>query len=105
MSPFKEESLEKGKIHLSKSLGIVLQPQVSQVGPGIRRLSGKGLMTLEQLGSVLISYPSAGCKPPALHVKSAGRYFMLTRELSLSTEPAGFPRPLNRPFPVSNAQV
>lgn len=63
--------LEKGKIHLSTGLGMVLQRQVSQVGPGIRRLSGKGLMTLEQLGSVLISYRSAGMQPPALHVKSA----------------------------------
>ena len=63
--------MEKGKIHLSTGLGMVLQRQVSQVGPGIRRLSGKGLMTLEQLGSVLISYRSAGMQPRALHVKSA----------------------------------
>lgn len=63
--------MEKEKDHLSKSLGTVQQPQVGQVGPGIRRLSGKGLMTLEQLGSVPISYPSAGMQPPTRHVKAA----------------------------------
>ena len=60
------------------------------MGPGIRRLSGKGLMMLGQFGSVLISYPSAGMQPAAPHVKA-------TDDISCSQESFPFYRACRLP--------
>lgn len=92
--------LEKGESQLGKSPGTVPQPQVGKAVHGLRLLPGKGLTTLEQFCSVLISQPRAWVRPLALH-----RYAADNISCSMSAEKRNFsqsrqtaPEP-RQPFP------